>query len=71
MGCLQVMEHELHLVVHMCGPRKVFLYLDWALGFYTVDAANSSCNLQRVEKKRFISLFKLCFQNAYGIVYRF
>lgn len=46
MDCLQVMELVHHLVVHMSDPQKEFLYLDLALGFYTVDAANSSCTLR-------------------------
>lgn len=39
----QVMERVRHLVVRMNDPQKGFWYLDLALGFYKVDAANSSC----------------------------
>jgi hypothetical protein len=43
--CLQVMEPEHHLVVHMNDRKKESLYQGLTLGFYKVDAANSSCNL--------------------------
>jgi hypothetical protein len=45
MDCLQVMEPEHHLVVHMNDQQKESLYLGLTLGFYKVGAANSSCNL--------------------------
>lgn len=47
--CLQVMEPVPHLVVHMSDPQKEFLYLDLALGFYKVDAANLSCNFKKLQ----------------------
>lgn len=43
--CLRVMVPVHHLVVHMYGLQKEFLYLDLALDFYRVDVANSSCSM--------------------------
>lgn len=43
MDYLQMMEHMSHLVAHMNDPQKEFLYLDSALDFCKVDAANLGC----------------------------
>lgn len=49
MDCLQVMGPVHHLVVHKCDPQRESLYLDLALGFYKVGAANSGCDFHEKE----------------------